>query len=93
MALLIESGQYHRTVRRRRTHLQQKWHMLREALNDELPWSTDPPPGGVSIWLTGPPELDCVELANRSLERGVVIERGDIYFADSAAHRHHFRLG
>jgi GntR family transcriptional regulator / MocR family aminotransferase len=93
MGLLIDSGQYHRTVRRRRTHLHRKWHRLRDALNERLPWSIDPPPGGVTIWLAGPPELDCVELAHRALQRGVVLERGDIYFADSAAHPQHFRLG
>lgn len=93
MALLIENGQYQRTVRRRRTRLQRKWHALREALNEELPWRTDPPPGGVSIWVDGPPDLDAVDVARRALERGVVIERGDVYFADQQAHRHHFRLG
>lgn len=93
MSLLIENGQYHRTVRRRRTHLQRKWQTLTEALNATLPWPVDPPPGGVSIWVTGPPGLDCVELAGRALDAGVVLERGDIYFADQAANRHHFRLG
>jgi GntR family transcriptional regulator/MocR family aminotransferase len=93
MSLLIESGQYHRTVRRRRTQLQRNWHMLRDAVSELLPWRTDPPPGGVSIWMTGPPELDCAELARRALRRGVVIERGDVYFAEQCAHRHHFRLG
>jgi GntR family transcriptional regulator/MocR family aminotransferase len=43
--------------------------------------------------MTGPPELDCAELARRALRRGVVIERGDVYFAEQCAHRHHFRLG
>jgi GntR family transcriptional regulator / MocR family aminotransferase len=93
MALLIESDQYRRTVRRRRTELQRKWHTLRDALDEALPWRTDPPPGGVSIWLTGPRDLDCVELARVALERGVVIERGDVYFADVAANRNHLRLG
>jgi GntR family transcriptional regulator/MocR family aminotransferase len=93
MALLVENGQYHRTVRRRRTQLQRKWQTLREALNETLPWQVDPPPGGVSIWVTAPSELDCVELSLQALKRGVVIERGDIYFADPAANLNHFRLG
>ncbi|MGH3948841.1 MAG: PLP-dependent aminotransferase family protein [Pseudonocardiaceae bacterium] len=93
MSLLIDSGQYHRTVRRRRTQLQRKWHILRDALNETLPWRVEPPPGGVSIWMTGPDELDCAELALQALKRGVVIERGDIYFAEQAEHRNHFRLG
>ena len=93
MALLIASGQYQRTVRRRRTNLARRWSMLRNALNEHLPWDVETPPGGVSIWLTGPPELDCVELSARALERGVVIERGDIYFTDPESHRNHVRLG
>lgn len=93
MALLIGNGQYHRTIRRRRTQLQRKWRTLRDELNATLPWQVHPPPGGVSIWVTGPEELNCVQLAERALERGVVLERGDIYFTDQEANRHHFRLG
>jgi GntR family transcriptional regulator/MocR family aminotransferase len=93
MALLIENDQYRRTVRRRRTQLQRKWYMLRDALREAFPWPVEPPPGGMSIWLTGPPDLDGAALARAALDRGVVIERGDIYFADSAAHRNHVRLG
>jgi len=93
MALLIESGHYHRTVRRRRTALARRWSTLRSALNEHLPWPIDPPPGGVSVWIEGPHDLDCVTLAQRALEDGVVIERGDIYFADPAAHRNALRLG
>jgi GntR family transcriptional regulator/MocR family aminotransferase len=93
MALLIASGQYHRTVRRRRTQLAQRWTCLRDALEEQLPWRVEAPPGGVSIWLQGPPGLDCVDLAAQALRRGVVIERGDIYFTEPQRHRHHVRLG
>jgi GntR family transcriptional regulator/MocR family aminotransferase len=93
MALLIASGQYQRTVRRRRTSLAKRWSALREALNEHVSWAVDGPPGGVSIWLTGPPALDCVELRDRALQHGVVIEPGDVYFTDPAAHRNHVRLG
>ncbi|MGH3359425.1 MAG: PLP-dependent aminotransferase family protein [Nocardioidaceae bacterium] len=93
MALLIENGRYQRTVRRRRTDLQRKWRTLKNALTEVLDWPIDPPPGGVSIWLEGPPDLDGVELADRCLDVGVVIERGDIFFADPEANRNHVRLG
>lgn len=93
MALFIESGQYHRTVRRRRTNLARRWNTLRDSLNHHLSWTVDPPPGGVSIWLPGPLELDCVALSAQALRHGVVVERGDIYFTDSAAHRNYLRLG
>lgn len=93
MALLIENGQYHRTIRRRRTQLQRKWHTLTTALNEMLPWRVDAPPGGVSVWVTAPEGIDCREVYRRALKRGVVIERGDIYFADQGANLNHFRLG
>ncbi|MDV6014693.1 PLP-dependent aminotransferase family protein [Haloechinothrix sp. LS1_15] len=93
MALFIDGGQYQRTVRRRRTQLQRKWRALREALQEHLPWQVAPPPGGVSIWVDGPAELDGVRLAERALRRGVVIERGDVFFAEPGQHRHHIRLG
>jgi GntR family transcriptional regulator/MocR family aminotransferase len=93
MALLIESGQYRRTIRRRRTQLQRKWAVLTEALDEVLPWNVNAPPGGVSIWLRGPEGLDCVQLAEKALEAGVVIERGDVFFADPLANRECFRLG
>jgi GntR family transcriptional regulator / MocR family aminotransferase len=93
MALLINSGQYHRTVRKRRSTLARRWEILREALNANLPWRIDTPPGGVSIWLRGPAELDCVQVSAESLRHGVVVERGDIYFQDPDRNRNHLRLG
>jgi GntR family transcriptional regulator/MocR family aminotransferase len=93
MALMITSGQYRRTVRRRRAELQRRWNTLKDALNEHLPWPLDPPSGGMSIWVEGPPELDCRTLVAEALERGVVLERGDIYFAEPWRNRNHFRLG
>lgn len=93
MALLIESGQYHRTISRRRTQLQRKWQVLTEALEEFVPWKVTAPPGGVSVWIRGPADLDCVALAAAALEAGIVIERGDVFFDDPEANRNHFRLG
>jgi GntR family transcriptional regulator/MocR family aminotransferase len=93
MALLIESGQYHRTISRRRTQLQRKWQVLTEALEEFVPFKVVAPPGGVSVWITGPADLDCVELAAEALKAGIVIERGDVFYDDPGANRNHFRLG
>jgi GntR family transcriptional regulator/MocR family aminotransferase len=93
MALFIASGHYHRTVRKRRANLARRWTALREALDHHLSWSVETPPGGVSIWLAGPHGIDCVGLAERALRRGVVVERGDIYFTEPAANRNYLRLG
>ncbi len=93
MALLIASGQYHRTVRRRRTQLARRWSVLRESLHEHLPFPVETPPGGVSVWVPGPAALDCVDIARACLERGVVIERGDVYFSEPERNRNHLRLG
>ena len=93
MALLIDSGQYHRTISRRRTQLQRKWQVLTMALDEFMPWPIHCPPGGVSVWIEGPQGLDCVKLAEKALEAGVVIERGDVFFDQPEANRNYFRLG
>lgn len=93
MALLIDSGQYHRTISRRRTQLQRKWQALTEALEEFMPWKIHCPPGGVSIWIEGPSDLDCVQLAQRALAAGVVIERGDVFFDAPETNKNFFRLG
>jgi GntR family transcriptional regulator / MocR family aminotransferase len=93
MALMIAGGQYHRTVRRRRAQLAKRWTILGEALREHFPFPVVTPPGGVSVWTPGPEGLDCVSLADRCLAEGVVIERGDVYFSEPAAHRRHLRLG
>lgn len=93
MALLIDSGQFHRTIARRRTQLRKKWEALTSALDKHLPWAVPFPAGGVSIWIPTPPDLDCRELAEECLRRGVVIEPGDPFFLAPESHLNHFRLG
>ncbi|MBD3678902.1 MAG: PLP-dependent aminotransferase family protein [Rhodobacteraceae bacterium] len=48
--------------------------------------------GGSSFWLQAPEGIDTTELARELLKDGVVIEPGDVFFADSDAGRRHFRL-
>lgn len=95
MALFITSGDYHRALRRHRERLQQRWATITEAVHRELPFPTGPfPPGGVSLWTTGPEGLDARELMDHARRAGVLIEPGDIYFqAPDALARRHFRLG
>lgn len=93
MALLIDSGQFHRTIARRRTQLRKKWETLTSALEEHLPWTVPFPAGGVSIWIQAPPQLDCRELAEECLQRGVVIEPGDPFFLSPENNLNFFRLG
>jgi GntR family transcriptional regulator/MocR family aminotransferase len=94
LALLIESGEYHRSLRRYRSKLMRKWTETCAAAQQHLPWPQPPyPPGGVSLWMTGPPELDCRILVPRAERAGVLIERGDVFFLAEDAPRNHFRIG
>jgi GntR family transcriptional regulator/MocR family aminotransferase len=93
MALLIRSGDYHRAVRRCRAQLMRKWDMAGAAVNRHLPWSTTPPPGGVSLWMTGPEELNGRRLVELAERRGVLIERGDIYHLADRPPLNNFRIG
>jgi len=93
MALFIASGQYHRSVRRHRAALRRKWERMVEGIEQWMPFAGAPPGGGVSVWVEGPPELDAVALTDDLASRGVIAERGDIYYVDPSAHRHTFRLG
>lgn len=94
LALLIESGEYLRSLRRYRTKLMRKWTAVCEAADRYLPWQEPVlPPGGVSLWMTGPSELDCGQLVERAEQRGILIEPGDIFFSDREAGRNHFRIG
>ncbi len=93
LALLIQSGEYHRAVRRYRGQLMRKWEAACTAVNTHLPWHTTPSPGGVSLWMTGPAELDCRRLVERAQRHGVLIERGDIYHLGDEPPLNHFRIG
>jgi len=51
-------------------------------------------PGASSFWLRFDPRVDTRALAAIAARRGVLIEPGDVFFAqDVEASRHHARLG
>lgn len=94
LALFIESGNYRRALRHHRTQMKRKWEQLVTAVDDYLPFETATfPPGGVSLWVTGPAELDCTELVPLARQRGVLIERGDIFYMQDNPPRNTFRIG
>ncbi len=94
LALMIGSGDYHRALRHHRRQMKTRWEMLSQLAVECLPWDQAPyPPGGVSLWVEGPAKLDAVELVSRAEERGVLIERGDIYYIQPSPPRNCFRIG
>ncbi len=93
LALMIESGEYMRSVRRLRNSLKRKWTIMDGALQSHWPWPVERPTGGLSYWIEGPDEFDAVTLAEIAFDHGVVIEPGDACYLSRPAPRHPFRLG
>lgn len=94
LALLIDSNEYHRSLRRYRTKLMHKWETVCASAASYLPWEENPfPPGGVSLWMSGPSTLDCRELVDAAERHGILIERGDIFYLSDDPPRNHFRIG
>jgi GntR family transcriptional regulator / MocR family aminotransferase len=94
LALLIDSGNYQRALRHHRIQMKHKWERLVAAVHRYLPFRTGPfPPGGVSLWVAGPEELDCRELIRAAQTRGVLVERGDIFYMHDFPPRNKIRIG
>lgn len=80
-------GRLHRTYRERQA-------ILSAALDRHFPgWAPESRFGGTSCWLTGPASLHAQRLATAALKKGVLVEPGDIFFADPQGHDNHFRMG
>lgn len=92
-ALMMETGDYVRALRRRRKDLKAKWETITEAVAEHFPWETPVTTGGVSLWIKGPEWLDAVALYDQALTAGVVIEAGDVCFLETPAPRNYFKLG
>jgi GntR family transcriptional regulator / MocR family aminotransferase len=93
LALLIESGEYIRAIRRSRGIMKAKWQQLVIACREELGWQSSHPAGGTSVWLTGPDGLDSRELTEAARRAGVLVEAGDTFFLARSGRDNHLRLG
>jgi GntR family transcriptional regulator/MocR family aminotransferase len=51
------------------------------------------PPGGVSVWYTGPEDLDAAELTERAAKQGILVADGSRYFFPGTGSHNCLRLG
>jgi len=93
MGLMIQAGDYVRSVRRSRIALKDKWERCVVAVEKHIPWEVTLPTGGLSLWLPGPPGFDAVAVAEQALTQGVVVEAGDMCYLQDPAPRNSIRLG
>ncbi|MFK8032787.1 MAG: PLP-dependent aminotransferase family protein [Hyphomicrobiales bacterium] len=94
VALFLSLGRHDALIGRLHRAYSGRWKTLGSALENHFPgWFQTPGFGGTSYWVKGPDGIDARELAAKALEEGVVIEPGNIHFADPNGPKQYFRLG
>ncbi len=92
-ALFLAHGYHDFHLNKLREIYSQRWHVMREAIENQLPmFSPGVATGGTSFWLTGPKDFDAGVFAKRLQHRGVLIEPGDIFYHKGSP-RNSFRMG
>lgn len=92
-ALFMALGYHDTLIKRLHKVYRERWQEMGEALDKHLPNASDVPSfGGTSYWVQGPESLDAQALAQRALDRGVVIEPGHMTFAIESPPQNFFRL-
>jgi len=93
-ALFLALGHHDALINRLQKTYAERSNSLHAALEEHLPgWARPIGFGGSSVWLRGPIELNSGKVAELALDEGVVVEPGNIYFADPDKGKCHMRLG
>lgn len=93
-AYFLALGHYDAHIVRLRNAMQQRRHILQDALSTTgLRLVGAPEAGGSSIWLSGPEQLDSQILAQSLTEESVLIEPGGVFFEEPPQPCPFFRLG
>ncbi|MBV9913797.1 MAG: PLP-dependent aminotransferase family protein [Sinobacteraceae bacterium] len=93
-AQFLALGYYDLFNRRLAAALRERAEVLAAALARHVPDVRHPRvTGGSSLWIEGPAWLDARRLAEDARVEGVLIEPGDVHFADEVPPLRYFRLG
>ncbi|MEP0520588.1 MAG: PLP-dependent aminotransferase family protein [Hyphomicrobiales bacterium] len=94
VALFLSLGRHDALIGRLHRAYSERWKTLGVSLENHFPgWFQTPGFGGTSFWVKGPDGMDARHLAAKALEEGVVIEPGNVHFADPDGPKQFFRLG
>ena len=93
-ALFIAHGFQESYLRRLNLAYRERASALRAALSTYAPdWQFHDALGGSALWVQTPPGTDTRLLAARALEQGVVIEPGEVFFANAQPPLNFMRIG
>ena len=93
VGLFISLGHYHSMLHKLHTVYKERWQEMSAVIQnypDVLFFN--PSEGGSSFWVSVPEKVNTRVLCKRLLEKGVVIEPGDIFFCEEDAPKNHMRL-
>lgn len=94
VAHFLSAGHHDSLVRRLSHAYTARWQLMGRLLSELLPNASQPSTfGGTSFWVAGPETLDASALATLAEQHGIIIEPGEIYFAQHNAPKNYFRLG
>lgn len=92
-ALFLAHGYHDFHLNKLREIYSQRWHIMRDAIENQLPMFTPGvATGGTSFWLTGSENFDAGVFAKRLQLRGVLIEPGHIFYHNGSP-KNSFRMG
>ena len=84
-ALFLSLGHHESHARRVNHAMQERLALAAQALREHLPdFEFTLPQGGASIWVQAPSWVDAGELSLMARSHGVLIEAGDVFFAQAA---------
>ncbi|MDA5194421.1 MocR-like pyridoxine biosynthesis transcription factor PdxR [Govanella unica] len=94
LALFLAQGSHDALTRRLMKIYKKRWLLMVQAIKSHLSGcSPIHSNGGMAVWLKTPKKIDCLVLAKRAAEHGIVIEPGAVYFSDHSQGKNYFRLG
>ncbi len=95
LAELLENGTYDTHLMRLREEHMDRWNVMKRALEQYMPARSlafNVPAGGLHLWCRLQNGVGSPQLFRLSLSRGVALVSGEVFYADSGAGRHEFRL-
>jgi DNA-binding transcriptional MocR family regulator len=95
LAELLENGTYDSHLIMLREEHMERWNVMKRSLEQHLPARSlafSFPLGGLHLWCRLQNGMASQQLSRLSLSKGVALASGEVFYADSGAGRHEFRL-
>jgi len=94
LGLFLERGYHDSLIAKIYATYSERYTLMLEAVKRHLPgFKVAKSSGGSSFWLRGPADFDSSRLAELALDKGIIIEPGEVHFISLPTPKNCFRLG